>query len=83
MRLCMPGPFMHRILPVKPGGATCWRWNGDTKAPTLSPSIVVRNGSEVCHAWVRDGLVQFLPDCTHEFAGRTVDLLEVDGAVGD
>ena len=32
----------------------------------------------VCHSWVNDGKAVFLGDCTHEFAGQTVDLLEVD-----
>ena len=28
----------------------------------------------VCHTFVRDGRIQFLNDCTHEYAGRTVEL---------
>jgi hypothetical protein len=28
----------------------------------------------VCHSYVRDGQIQFLSDCTHEMAGKTVDL---------
>jgi hypothetical protein len=28
----------------------------------------------VCHSHVRDGKIQFLGDCTHELAGKTVDL---------
>jgi len=31
-----------------------------------------------CHTWINDGKVQFLNDCTHEFAGQTLDLLEID-----
>ena len=31
----------------------------------------------ICHAWVNDGQVQFLADCTHELAGQTVPLLDV------
>lgn len=31
----------------------------------------------ICHSWVRDGRIQFLPDCTHQLAGQTVDLPEV------
>jgi len=27
-----------------------------------------------CHSFVRDGQIQFLPDCTHELAGQTVPL---------
>lgn len=28
----------------------------------------------VCHSFVRDGYIQFLNDCTHQLAGRTVVL---------
>ena len=29
---------------------------------------------EQCHSFVRDGQIQFLGDCTHQLAGRTVPL---------
>jgi len=32
--------------------------------------------SNVCHSYVRDGMIQFLPDCTHKLAGQTVPLSE-------
>lgn len=32
----------------------------------------------VCHSWINDGRIQFLPDCTHELAGKTLDLLDVE-----
>lgn len=32
---------------------------------------------KVCHTFVRDGMVQFLPDCTHVLAGQTVPLPEL------
>jgi hypothetical protein len=28
----------------------------------------------VCHSFVRDGRIEYLGDCTHEYAGKTVDL---------
>ena len=28
----------------------------------------------VCHSYVTDGKIQFLSDCTHDLAGKTVDL---------
>lgn len=30
-----------------------------------------------CHTWINDGQAQFLPDCSHEFAGKTLDLMDV------
>jgi hypothetical protein len=32
----------------------------------------------VCHSFVTDGTIQFLSDCTHELAGKNVDLPEFD-----
>lgn len=31
----------------------------------------------VCHSFVRDGMIEFLGDCTHALAGKTVELSEV------
>jgi hypothetical protein len=28
----------------------------------------------VCHSFVRDGMIQYLDDCTHELRGQTVEL---------
>jgi len=28
----------------------------------------------ICHVFIKDGRIQFLSDCTHTFAGKTVDL---------
>lgn len=28
----------------------------------------------VCHSFIRDGQIQFLPDCTHELAGKTIPM---------
>ena len=30
----------------------------------------------VCHSFIRDGQIQFLSDCTHELAGKTVPMEE-------
>jgi hypothetical protein len=93
VRLNMPGPLDMRLIPVMIGGTRSgtgnWTWNGSVDSPTLKPSILTRGGGRkylesgeyvehVCHSFVNDGKVQFLSDCTHEFAGQTLDLLEVD-----
>jgi len=57
-----------------------WTWNGDLVRPTFSPSLLVtwewgeERTKKVCHSFIRDGRIQFLGDCTHAQAGRTVDL---------
>lgn len=88
VQLHFPGPFPNRFIPVQLKGTRAgtgnWSWNGDTEKPTLKPSILTRGDfgeqrqPKVCHSFVNDGKIQFLGDCTHEFAGQTLDLLEVD-----
>lgn len=82
-----PGPFPTCILPVMIGGrregTPNWTWNGSVEFPTVKPSILSRGGNEnaremICHSFINDGKIQFLSDCTHEFAGQTLDLLEVE-----
>lgn len=72
-----PGCCGGHYVNVGKGG---WDWNGSFTSPTLSPSVLVTGhvgGREVrCHSYIRDGKIQFLGDCSHELAGKTVELLE-------
>lgn len=61
-----------------------WKWDGNREAPTVTPSILVRyDGRDagvdgappaVCHLYVTAGQLQFLSDCTHDLAGKTVPM---------
>ncbi len=55
-------------------GAT-WGWNGSKDSPTFTPSL---NVVGYCHSLVRDGMIQFLSDCTHKLAGQTVEIPDWD-----
>lgn len=63
-------------------GERAWGFNEDADRPTLTPSLLLTHttGEErtkfVCHSFVRDGQIQYLGDCTHAFAGQTIDLPE-------
>ena len=69
-----------------------WDYNGNLDAPTFSPSIVVTYSGadtgqddappEICHSFVRDGMIQFLGDSTHALAGQTVEIPEWPHAPG-
>ena len=63
-------------------GFPVWKCNGDMEKPTVEPSIKVEyHGADkdtVCHSFVRDGKIQYLSDCTHELAGKTVDMVDCD-----
>jgi hypothetical protein len=73
------------ILKGQRHGTSCWSWNGDVDRPTFHPSVLTQvNYTEVakkdfcCHSFVNDGMVQFLSDCSHEYAGKTMELLEIE-----
>ena len=58
-----------------------WTFNGDLERPTFSPSMVRPadpvGGTPYEHFFIRDGKVEYLPDCDHELAGKTVDMVEI------
>ena len=70
----------------------CWDFNNDFNRPTITPSVLVRypanpyasaefeewKKERVCHSFITDGKIQFLNDCTHQLAGQTVELPELD-----
>ncbi len=76
----------YHSLRIRPAPSPSWEWNGDTDKPTFSPSILSTTdwpeGREVCHSFVRDGMIQFLGDCTHALAGKTVEIPEWPHAPG-
>lgn len=53
-------------------------WNDpNPKAdPKYDPTGKYRNGFR-CHSFITAGRIQFLNDCTHELAGKTVDLKDI------
>lgn len=64
-------------------GSRGWSWNGDAEFPTISPSLLVAGeiGGEpvLCHSFVTEGQIRFLPDCNHLLAGKTVEIPEWAG----
>ena len=60
-----------------------WTFNGDVNKPTVSPSILVRHSfsagrEKICDSFIREGQIQFLLDCSHDLAGQTVELPEIE-----
>lgn len=53
-------------------GKECWcTWN--EKRPEENEPF----HCFICHSFVKDGQIQYLFDCTHELAGKTVDLPDI------
>jgi len=77
----------HKVN-IGDGPGPRWGWNGSADKPTFSPSVLVTYPANPeasdefkqwrterrCHSFVVDGNIQFLPDCTHPLAGKTVPL---------
>lgn len=56
-----------------------WTFDGDVEKPTIRASVLV-TGRFRCHSFVTAGRIQFLGDCTHELAGKTVDMVSYEHA---
>ena len=56
------------------GQPLIWEFNNDVNNPTFSPSLLnwKDNEDKRCHLFVLNGKIQFLKDCFHELAGKTV-----------
>lgn len=62
----------HHVPEWEPGDH-CWcTWNADAAARGEKPAPFE---CSVCHLFVRAGQIQFLSDCTHPLAGKTVPMV--------
>lgn len=82
---CSPCDTHHRFVTKRADGAPPqspqWGWNGDLDKPTFTPSLFCNRdatpedialGAHRCHLFLREGMVQYLNDCSHSAAGTTV-----------
>lgn len=69
----------YLMLPVAIDGVIGWTWNGDLDKVTLSPSILTNDGrGNVCHSFLTNGVFEYLSDCTHEYAGQKINMVELE-----
>lgn len=56
-----------------------WDFNGDFEKPTFRPSMLIypNNLHGRDHFFVTKGKIEYLSDCEHSLAGRTVDMIDV------
>lgn len=74
----------HQVWTDKADGVEPWGYNGNVDNPTVSPSVKVTMPNrttmgvdDICHSFIRNGKIEFLSDCTHNLAGKTVELPEL------
>ncbi|HET7657828.1 MAG TPA: DUF6527 family protein [Bacillales bacterium] len=65
-----PGCGENHYFKVDSGG---WTFNGDEENPTFSPSLLYPTKKVRCHLFLKKGKIQYLSDCGHELAGKTID----------
>lgn len=60
-----------------------WSWNGNIERPTITPSLKISECSEkgepirvICHLNVTDGMLVYHIDSSHEFAGKTIPMVD-------
>lgn len=63
-----------------PTTGAAWNWNGNKVNPTFSPSIHILPTSVqlCCHSFIKGGMIQYLGDCGHSLAGKTVRMMTID-----
>jgi len=75
--LC-PGCNTVHVVNVDTTSRPAWSFNGDLEHPTFYPSLLMNLAGLVCHSFVRNGLIAFMGDCSHDLKNKTVELGDID-----
>lgn len=63
------------MLPVNTDiKAPVWTWDDNLEQPTLSPSILTKTDTLVCHSFLKNGIFEFLGDCTHQYVNMKIPI---------
>ena len=88
--LCPACGFEHSFRVDREGHGkwdSVWEFNGDYEKPTFNPSMGANLHRQeehhpICHSFLRDGIWQFLADCTHAMANQHVPMIPPDPDAG-
>lgn len=76
---------IHTVMTNPLYGNKQWEFNGDIEKPSFMPSLKCTwdysggtKMDKICHSFITDGKIQFCGDSTHELAGQTVELPEIE-----
>jgi len=73
-----PGCGYEHAFALKSEGGN-HEFNMNLEKPTVSPSLLQNFvQGQICHSFVKDGMIQYLSDCTHKLAGQTIELPEIE-----
>lgn len=69
-----------------------WGFNGNLDKPSFAHSVSIRGwftrehktrlrnpgeGDDVCHVTISEGSLVYAADCTHDFAGKTIPMVDL------
>lgn len=72
---------LHVYHTEHPRGHT-WNFNGDLEKPTFTPSLLntapdhANPKQRRCHLFVTNGNIVYCGDCTHDYAGKTIPMVD-------
>lgn len=89
---CQGCGYPHLIYTNPETSSKVWTFNGDLDKPTASPSLLNLTGSFAeptfqdpegipptrCHLYLNAGVISYLEDSTHDLAGKTIELPEIE-----
>ena len=73
------GTHAYWLAHPPPKTQPIWEFDGNIQAPSWTPSLRIQSMSRkekpyICHLYVRNGQIEYLSDCTHELAGKTIPM---------
>jgi len=74
----------HVYQTEKSGKEMAWQFNEDLNNPTFTPSLLNTCPNHpdpkqrLCHLYVTNGWIQYLGDCSHDLAGQTIEMEEIE-----
>lgn len=82
---CPACESMHAFaLDGKNSNGAQWTWDGNVENPSFEPSMLITinaqshphhlvgEPTEVCHYFLRNGVIEYLGDCTHGLKGQRI-----------
>lgn len=81
-----PGCGCSHGVNTDPSRQPLWQLTLKDNKPTVTPSILVRHGKYPdpednlkygetrCHLFIKNGMIEYLSDCTHKLAGQTIPM---------
>lgn len=68
-----PGCKVNHLISTTPKSGTYHTLTGTLAKPTVRASVLAL-GVYRCHAYITEGVIEYLNDCTHHLAGKNVTM---------